>query len=105
MDTNARQQPIAQRPAAPQPQRVMTPPKPKPVQPKPAGAVGEPKIPAESPLIWNWAKAGTPLVIALVTGRELKGKLVRVTRFTFDVEDNGNMIVVHKHSVATIEKA
>lgn len=50
-------------------------------------------------------KDGQQLVVDLLTGGRLEGKLRRFDRFAVVVEQGGHDILVYKHAIATIRPA
>jgi RNA chaperone Hfq len=50
-------------------------------------------------------KEGQDMVLELVTGRNLVGRLKRFDRFAVVLEAEGAEILVYKHAIATIAKA
>ena len=50
-------------------------------------------------------KEAKNLTVALVTGKELTGRLKRFDRFAVVLESEGKEILIYKHAIATIAAA
>ncbi len=53
--------------------------------------------------LFQHLKAGTPMLLTLVTGNRLEGRLKRFDRFALVLESETREILVYKHAVASIE--
>ena len=47
-------------------------------------------------------KVAQPMVVELVTGRTIEGRLKRFDRFALVVEFGGKEVLVYKHAIATV---
>jgi host factor-I protein len=50
-------------------------------------------------------KEGQTMVVELVTGRQLLGRLKRFDRFAVVLESEGKEILIYKHAIVTISTA
>ena len=50
-------------------------------------------------------KDGQPMLVELVNGRRILGRLKRFDRFAVVLESEGKEILVYKHAIATISAA
>lgn len=50
-------------------------------------------------------KEGQLMILELVTGRELLGRLKRFDRFAVVIETDGKELLIYKHAIATIATA
>lgn len=53
--------------------------------------------------LFQHLKAGTPMLLTLVTGNRLEGRLKRFDRFALVLESEAREILIYKHAVASIE--
>jgi hypothetical protein len=78
------------------------PPRP-PLQNRPAQ---KPEQLAESPVLHNYRAAGTLVEVRTISGQVVRGKILRICRWTVDLDEgNGKLSVWFKHSLESVTKA
>ena len=65
----------------------------------------KPPINIQDSFLFGSLKEGTPLVVALLTGKLIQGRIVRFDRYAIVIDDGTNESLIYKHSVACIARA
>lgn len=63
---------------------------------------GRPEINVQDPLLFQWLKERQTVLVELVTGKLLAGRILRFDRFCLLVEVEDRTVLVYKHALSRI---
>ena len=67
--------------------------------------MNKPNINIQDGYLFQSLKEGQTMLLELVTGRHLLGRLKRFDRFAVVLESDGKEVLVYKHAIATLTAA
>lgn len=67
--------------------------------------MNRPTINIQDGFLFQSLKDGRPMLLELVTGNRLDGRIRRFDRFAVVIETGGREVLVYKHAIATIAPA